>query len=153
MAFGNEPIDRATPPLFDPGRQRRAALRVGSGGQRAGGDRRESGAGGGRVGREVSILHHRAPPLQTGAAGHPPQTSVGSVVRRSRWFDQSARKRRADSSGDMIEMWHPIPSSKPARGEIRGRISRCHRQPGGTHPSRASLPAPVSGPKGARKGA
>lgn len=104
MAFGNKPFDRATPPLFDHDRQRRAALRAGSGGQRAGGDRRESGAGGGRVGRDIGILHHRAPPLQTVPAGNPPRSSVGSVVRRRRWFDQSARSRRADSSGDMIEM-------------------------------------------------
>jgi hypothetical protein len=104
MAFGSEPFDRATPPLFDQDRQRRAALRAGSGGQRAGGDRRESGAGGGRVGWEAVILHHRPPPLQTGPAGNPPQASVGSVVRRSHWFDQSARSRRADSSGDMTAM-------------------------------------------------
>ena len=96
-----------------------------------------------------SIVDDRPPGLQTGPAGKA-SARVGGAALAS---GQTARKRLADASGDIAEMWHPIPNSKPARGEIRGRISRCHRQPGGTHPCGAIPPAPGSGPEGARKGA
>ena len=96
----------------------------------------------------MPIVDDRPPGLQTDPAGKP-CAGVGGAVLASA---QTPRKRLADTSGDIVEMWHPIPNSKPARGEIRGRISRCHRQPGGTHPSRGRLPAPGSGPEEARKG-